>query len=59
MNNKENLDKNFISAVIYMNTADSLDGLKAFIENLSSYMKLFKLKVYIKSVVQNLKKKNI
>lgn len=39
MNNKENLDKNFISAVIYMNTADSLDGLKAFIENLSSYMK--------------------
>lgn len=30
---KENLEKNFISAVLYINTADSAEGLKLFIDN--------------------------
>ena len=38
MNKKENLDKNFISAVIYMNTADSEQGLKDFAEKFTAYL---------------------
>lgn len=34
MNTKENLDKNFISAVVYMNTADSKEGFCTFLEKL-------------------------
>lgn len=32
----ENLDKNFISAVVYMNTADSVEGFKEFLEKLNN-----------------------
>lgn len=36
MSNKEKLDKNFISAVVYMNTADSQEGFEEFLQKLDN-----------------------
>lgn len=38
MNNSEKLDKNFISAVVYINTVDSEQGLRDFIKKIIAYM---------------------
>ena len=38
MNNREKMDKNFISSVVYLNTADSADSLRVFLEKLLKNM---------------------
>lgn len=38
MNSNEKLDKNFISAVVYVNTADSAQSFKDFIEKLDAWL---------------------
>lgn len=43
----EKLDKNFISAVVYMNTADSLEGFKEFLQKLDDSLKAYFLKYEI------------
>ena len=38
MNSNEKLDKNFISAVVYINTADSAQSFENFIERLDAWL---------------------